>query len=84
MPTHSKDTDTMTAQFSESITYQGRQQAMCTEPLADYFELAGIESPFEATCSALWRPPCQTRCRFLMIADDPHWSATYDNKSTFN
>lgn len=45
----------MTAQFSESITYQGRQQAMCTEPLADYFELAGIESPFEATCSALWR-----------------------------
>jgi hypothetical protein len=29
-------------------------------------------------------PPCQTRCRFLMIAEDPYWSATYDNKSTFN
>ena len=29
-------------------------------------------------------PPCQTSCRFHMIADDPHWSAIYDKKFTFN
>jgi hypothetical protein len=38
----------------------------------------------QSKAQALISPPCQTRCRFLMIADDPHWSATYDNKSTFN
>lgn len=27
--------------------------------------------------------PCQTRCS-PVIADDPHWSAIHDNKSTFN
>ena len=29
-------------------------------------------------------PPCQTSCRSPEIADDPHWSAIHDNKSTFN
>jgi hypothetical protein len=29
-------------------------------------------------------PPCQTSCRSPVIADDPHWSAIHDNKSTFN
>ncbi len=45
----------MTAQATEVIHYQGHKRCMCTEPLADYFELAGIESPFDVTCSALWR-----------------------------
>ena len=30
------------------------------------------------------RPLCQTSCRSPVIADDPHWSAIHDNKSTFN
>ncbi|MBG6073795.1 MULTISPECIES: plasmid pRiA4b ORF-3 family protein [unclassified Polaromonas] len=29
-------------------------------------------------------PLCQTSCRSPVIADDPHWSAIHDNKSTFN
>ena len=45
----------MTAQISELLHYQGRKQRMCTEPLGDYFELAGIEPRFEVSCTALWR-----------------------------
>ena len=45
----------MTAQISEILHYQGRKQRMCTEPLGDYFELAGIEPRFEVSCTALWR-----------------------------
>ena len=41
-----------------------------------------LDETIDADIAAI--PPCQTRCRFPMIADDPHWSATYDNKSTFN
>ena len=45
----------MTAQISEILHYQGRKQRMCTEPLGDYFALAGIEPRFEVNCTALWR-----------------------------
>jgi len=45
----------MTAQISEIVHYQGRKQRMCTEPLGDYFALAGIEPRFEVSCTALWR-----------------------------
>ncbi len=45
----------MTAQISEILHYQGRKQRMCTEPLGDYFALAGIEPRFEISCTALWR-----------------------------
>ena len=45
----------MTAQISEILHYQGRKQRMCTEPLGDYFALAGIEPRFEVSCTALWR-----------------------------
>ena len=45
----------MTAQISEILRYQGRKQRMCTEPLGDYFALAGIEPRFEVSCTALWR-----------------------------
>jgi transposase len=29
-------------------------------------------------------PPCQTSCRPIMIADDPHRSAIYDKNLSFN
>ena len=29
-------------------------------------------------------PPCQTRCRPIMIAEDPHRSTIYEQKFTFN
>ena len=29
-------------------------------------------------------PPCQTSCRPIMIAEDPHRSAIYEQKFTFN
>ena len=45
----------MTAQISEILLYHGRKQRMCTEPLGDYFALAGIEPRFEVSCTALWR-----------------------------
>ena len=45
----------MTAQIAEILHYQGRKQRMCTEPLSDYFELAGIEPRFEVSCTALRR-----------------------------
>jgi hypothetical protein len=45
----------MTAQISEILHYQGRKQRMCTEPLGDYFALAGITPGFEFSSTALWR-----------------------------
>jgi hypothetical protein len=45
----------MTAQIAEKISIDGETFAMCTEPLADYFELGGKRLQFAATCTALWR-----------------------------
>lgn len=45
----------MTAQFSETLLLDGEPTAMCTEPLNSYFKLKGIKSPFQYTCTALWR-----------------------------
>jgi hypothetical protein len=45
----------MTAQISEILHYQGRKQRMCTEPLGDYFALAGITPGFVVSSTALWR-----------------------------
>lgn len=45
----------MTAQFSETLLLDGEPTAMCTEPLNSYFKLKGIQSPFQYTCTALWR-----------------------------
>ena len=45
----------MTAQIAEILHYQGRKQRMCTEPLGDYFALAGITPSFEFSSTALWR-----------------------------
>lgn len=45
----------MTAQATETLNYKGETLALCEEPLGDYFALAGIEAPFEAPHTALWR-----------------------------
>jgi len=45
----------MTAQIPETLRYQGKEVPMCTQPLADYLELAGIKLRFGIICSALWR-----------------------------
>ena len=45
----------MTAQFAEVLHYEGDELALCTQPLGDYFSLAGIEAPFESPHTALWR-----------------------------
>lgn len=45
----------MTAQIAERLRYLGEQVAMCTNPLSDYFAMAGLEADFEAHCTALWR-----------------------------
>ena len=45
----------MTAQISEELLYQGKAMSMCAEPLADYFNLAGIKPDFRMCHTALWR-----------------------------
>jgi hypothetical protein len=45
----------MTAQMGERLCYEGREVVMCSEPLGDYFKLAGIEPEFRAECTGLWR-----------------------------
>jgi hypothetical protein len=46
---------TVTAQFTETLRYQGRDVSMCTEPLGEYFSLGGFDPGFVGNCSALWR-----------------------------
>ena len=45
----------MTAQFAEQLHYQGRDVALCTNPLDDYFAMGGLRPPFDSSCTALWR-----------------------------
>ena len=48
----------MTAQFRESLTYQGELLPMCTEPFGDYLQLIGLVGhhwPFTMPHTALWR-----------------------------
>lgn len=45
----------MTAQLAEILHYEGKEHAMCDNPLHLYFRLAGIENNFESPSSALWR-----------------------------
>lgn len=45
----------MTAQFTEILRHEGREVSLCTQPLDDYFELAGIKPAFKCTSTALWR-----------------------------
>ena len=45
----------MTAQIAEQIRIDGEDLAMCSEPLADYFHLAGRQVAFLKNCTALLR-----------------------------
>ena len=45
----------MTAQFAEKLHHEGGELSLCTEPLSDYFSLAGIDPRFDGNCTALWR-----------------------------
>lgn len=45
----------MTAQIPETLQYEGQTLSMCSNPLNDYFALAGKKPPFAFTCTALWR-----------------------------
>ena len=42
----------MTAQIGEKLRYEGQQVWMCTEPLSDYFALAGLKPRFVPTSTA--------------------------------
>jgi hypothetical protein len=45
----------MTAQISERLVYRGETHAMCAEPLAQYFRLAGENPGFQPSSTMLWR-----------------------------
>mgnify|MGYP000588961918 CR=1 FL=1 len=45
----------MTAQMAEILYYEGDKISMCSNPLSQYFSMAGVESTFESNCTALWR-----------------------------
>jgi hypothetical protein len=45
----------MTAQIPERLLYQGRQVAMCTNPLSGYFAMGGRKPRFLCDSTALWR-----------------------------
>jgi len=49
-------TQIMTAQIGERLCYDGRDLSMCSQPLSDYFTLAGARPAFDTRiCTALWR-----------------------------
>ena len=50
-----KDKNEMTAQIAERLLYEGSEHAMCTNPLDDYFAMAGARPLFASTSTALWR-----------------------------
>lgn len=45
----------MTAQIPETLHYENKKVALCTEPLNDYFAMGGSYPGFEMSCTALWR-----------------------------
>lgn len=45
----------MTAQVPERLRYGDKLLTLCTEPLAQYFELAGVAPAFARSTTALWR-----------------------------
>lgn len=77
----------MTKQFAERLRYQGRTQAMLTEPLEDFIELRhglnsnGVRRPMfllEELCSALWRGYVghwiiYGHCLYLVRLSRPNW-----------
>ena len=45
----------MTAQVSESLSYEGKTYSMCTEPLGDYFSMGGQNPGFTMMDTSCWR-----------------------------
>jgi hypothetical protein len=45
----------MTAQFAETLIYQGESLSLLSNPLNDYFSLGGHNPGFQSTSTALWR-----------------------------
>ena len=45
----------MTAQIPETLTYEGKQLALLTNPLQLFFELGGANPGFQSSSTALWR-----------------------------
>jgi len=45
----------MTAQFTETLLYQGEKLSLCTEPLAMYLETSNSRIKFDAEWTACWR-----------------------------
>ena len=45
----------MTAQVSETLWYEGKEHAMCSEPLSDYFDLSGKRPKFAEMDTSCWR-----------------------------
>lgn len=45
----------MTAQFAETLIYQGESVSLLSNPLNDYFSLGGHNPGFQSTSTALWR-----------------------------
>ena len=45
----------MTAQVSETLWYDDKEHAMCSEPLSDYFDLSGKRPKFAEMDTSCWR-----------------------------
>lgn len=45
----------MTAQFAETLIYEGKAVSLLSNPLTDYFRLGGHDPGFQSTSTALWR-----------------------------
>jgi hypothetical protein len=45
----------MTAQFSESLFYEGKVRSMQSEPLAPYLDAMPLPPEFQDFCTACWR-----------------------------
>jgi hypothetical protein len=45
----------MTAQFAETLIFEGKAVSLLSNPLTDYFRLGGHDPGFQSTSTALWR-----------------------------
>ena len=44
----------MTAQVAERLIFEGKEHALLSNPMTDYFDLGGHKPDFQATSSATW------------------------------
>jgi hypothetical protein len=45
----------MTAPVAERLIFEGKEHALLSNPMTDYFDLGGHKPDFQATSSATWR-----------------------------